>query len=90
MVLFNSCILSSSPRQQGDFLSFTVRLVLGRQSPLTTNPLLLPGALRIHMEDLPDLLALDLLYLHVAFSLTEPPTRAVTPWILHPQKLLSF
>lgn len=55
----------------------------------TTNPLLLLGASvftgRICLTRWP-----WIFYLRVAFSLTEPPTPVVTPWILHPQKLLSF
>ena len=61
MVLVNSCLLSSSPRQQGDVLSFTVRLALGRQSPLHHKPFTPSRCLRIHREDLPDSMALDLL-----------------------------
>ena len=51
----------AAPRQQGDFLSFTVHLALGRQSPLHRKPFTPSWCLRIHREDLPDSMALNLL-----------------------------
>ena len=61
VVLFRSSTLSPSPRPQ---VTCSHPLCVWRWADsllFTTNPLLPPGALRIHMEDQPDFMALGLL-----------------------------
>ena len=89
VVLFRSSTLSPSARPQ---VTCSHPLCVWRWADsllFTTNPFLPPGpsvfTRRISLTSWP-----WVFYLLVTFSLPEPPSPVVTPWILHPRKLLSF